>query len=1836
MLPASQFDGDTIAGVNVVGNTVYVHTDNLPGSLHVVDVSNRATPVRFREETGQRSSFGIVDSDRLITVWEGTSGSGFTELRTFDLDGGGPGTIQDPALQGFANSPYLFAKDIVVHGNYAFISEGQVRLQGANDIFEQNGTVLVYDISDPSTPQLIDTLFNDNGTTIDGNPNMGCDFFISGIARTGSRLLVTSTTSTGTDTSTGVGELLVVDISDPANINSDNPGTQDAVVNRLQIPGTRLLLDVVMDGQMAYVLGSSGGFNDGAADSNDLGPTGGLTLSSIDISDPSNPILNHTETFARRPQGTLNLTVLGPGWLALTSHGELTDAAQIITFDVRDPNRFSVSQQIEGIGSTQGMTTDGSFVYVTADDGLFIYEMLPEDPLTLVGQRPIAGVRGVGARNNVSYACGTNGISVIDYSDPANPSTVRTVGSGAHIGCEVNGNVLVAIRQSGAFILDVYSIQADPLNPVLLGSTPSINYTNLVSGLELTSTHAYITQFQVCFIQGSNDVFVHQGELFSIALNLDDPQNPTSASPSLDSVLFNTFGDSSFDPSDLAGCAQNGGDHNVFGVALPNPQTAYLATSSVVGGATNAGVGRVQVVDVTDPTQASVVQNVDIPGTVHAMGIGVEGNTGVVIGSTRGWVDPFTGLRDGQLTITTLDLSDPLDPRILAHQTLSRGSRTFWTNTGSLGNGLFAFSSIDFANNNANAELLLIDVSNPRNPLVVPTGVLLDTAPPNSISTDGKYLFTADSGGVAIYEIGDFPAIPITARVQVPKGTGVEVVAGSFNISPDEIISGADFDTLAWNVTLTPGDESRTLSWQSNVTNLNPGESRDITLDSTIDFGYRRSAGQLLLTPQTVFAPQILALDPAQQSVRPAETVSFVLTLNNPSALDVTYELSVAGVPADWVDLVPQVLVQAGGSESVSLTLTSDPFAEPGDIGFLVRAQSGGTTSSVEGILTLAGDPILPSVQREARGVLVQFEPLQATAGQGTSSHYMVRLYNTGSERGDFAVSLTGLPVGFAATFSTNTLSIPPGSSNFREVTLQITPPIGAVADDYSFTVVAESVTDNTLSDTVDGLLTVVDLGVDVDLTPAVGDPDSTYQLLVTNTGRVTDTFDLTLAAPVALVASLSVSELTLGPGQSQSVSIDVGSIDFAVPGSLSLVAAATSRTNTAVRDADSSSVTIQGRLGLAVSTRRDRIQLPLPVPDDATFRLQVDNLGNLEDQYIATIAATSGPITATLIDLAGEPTQVIPLFILPGLSSGLVTLNTILNQEGTGQVMVEVRSLTDSSLVASQTFTVTTVAELDFGDAPDGFVVGGVTRNYQTVASNDGARHAIASGLRLGASIDSESEGQPNASAEGDGNDDDGVVQIASLVSSSGQSNTASFLITASAAAKLDSWIDLNGNGLFDHPTESLHGGASLDVGDGATIVTFQIPSGSIAGQSFGRFRLSTRGGLTPGGLAADGEVEDYVIPILGSNVGANAIINLIVGQVDITTDASNIVVRHNSIELFRAPGSSLASGTLLGTPGDDLVSLGDLEPALTAPIPLSFLGGDGVDTLRLSESGQTLDLTDAALNKLRDLEIVDIIGASPNTLILDPASVIASTDASDTLIIIHDEDDTVEYSGIGWNVKAPLFIDGGQRHVLTNGGATVYTINTRPWTNPLLRFDVNRSGDVTALDALQIINLLGRFQAFSVPLSAPTSANDLPDRYYDVNGSLTASALDALNVINHIARVQFVTGAGGEETATAGPIFAAFSQWDMARSPYVHSRRSLEVVDREMNVTRRRASQFAVINDAVTTASFTTASDVAAVWDVDDWRDRSFDLSFADHDLVRTPTKLQAVDHLLTTMFM
>lgn len=171
----------------------------------------------------------------------------------------------------------------------------------------------------------------------------------------------------------------------------------------------------------------------------------------------------------------------------------------------------------------------------------------------------------------------------------------------------------------------------------------------------------------------------------------------------------------------------------------------------------------------------------------------------------------------------------------------------------------------------------------------------------------------------------------------------------------------------------------------------------------------------------------------------------------------------------------------------------------------------------------------------------------------------------------------------------------------------------------------------------------------------------------------------------------------------------------------------------------------------------------------------------------------------------------------------------------------------------------------LDFGDAPD--------PTYPTLLASVGASHTLGSGVYLGACVDSELDGQPAAPGNGDdaaaglstfgtcavaGDDDDGVTFTSFLVPGA----AANVQVVASAACTLSAWVDFNADGDWNDAGENLFSGG-VALAPGGNALSIPVPSNAVTGSTMARFRCSTDGALNPGGVASDGEVEDYRVDV-------------------------------------------------------------------------------------------------------------------------------------------------------------------------------------------------------------------------------------------------------------------------------------------------------------------------------------------------------------------------------------
>ncbi|MEM7801476.1 MAG: GEVED domain-containing protein, partial [Chloroflexota bacterium] len=265
----------------------------------------------------------------------------------------------------------------------------------------------------------------------------------------------------------------------------------------------------------------------------------------------------------------------------------------------------------------------------------------------------------------------------------------------------------------------------------------------------------------------------------------------------------------------------------------------------------------------------------------------------------------------------------------------------------------------------------------------------------------------------------------------------------------------------------------------------------------------------------------------------------------------------------------------------------------------------------------------------------------------------------------------------------------------------------------------------------------------------------------------------------------------------------------------------------------------------------------------------------------------------------------------------------------------------------------------------------GDLLDTYGTTIGANGAAHELVDETRLGSCVDADINGIPSLNANGDdnedtggldgsgtcitaGDDEDGVAfdtvlddDTAGVICTTFDINMLGNLPPNAADGFLNMWVDLNADGDFD-PNEQV---VANNVVDGtlavADTLTFPAPAPgdllplqtvrqindviipcdqSLVGQTIGlRFRFTAGtgvGGESPTGLAANGEVEDYVLDIYGWDFGDAPECTEIPGYAcdqttagSLTDYLSNLTQQQNGARHVVVPGSPTLGETTVQT---------------------------------------------------------------------------------------------------------------------------------------------------------------------------------------------------------------------------------------------------------------------------------------------------------------------------------
>ena len=427
------------------------------------------------------------------------------------------------------------------------------------------------------------------------------------------------------------------------------------------------------------------------------------------------------------------------------------------------------------------------------------------------------------------------------------------------------------------------------------------------------------------------------------------------------------------------------------------------------------------------------------------------------------------------------------------------------------------------------------------------------------------------------------------------------------------------------------------------------------------------------------------------------------------------------------------------------------------------------------------------------------------------------------------------------------------------------------------------------------------------------------------------------------------------------------------------------------------------------------------------------------------------------------------------------------------------------------------TGSEFDYGDAP---------ADYPVTASENGARHGVGT-LFFGTGVNGETDGQPSASADSDDLGDPGIRQLTPWVASTGNTTTAIIEVVASAPGKLDGWIDFNQDKIWDYLGERVFNGQ--DIVAGINLLSITVPGDAEPGDTFGRFRLSSAGGLYPVGSASDGEVEDVLFAVLGGGVSSDVAIDWLGNSKRVTFTEGNATVHAQDRELFDAPIAVIDRLDFVGENDNDTM---EVVGQVGSGVRVHFDGRAGNNRLRLvnpeTDAGTAVefDLTELGNVLAMNVDRIEVQGNVGARVTLDAQALQSTSEVSAT------GDVEFEFADVSdWRVGEVSIVEGKFLRRATNVMTNQTTTFDVPyaWRNFVNPYDVDNNGRVFPSDALAIINRIANGQFGDLP--QPANVDDWLGQYFDVESDDRITPNDALAVINYIDMRSRSQGPSGEQ---------------------------------------------------------------------------------------------------------
>ena len=279
-------------------------------------------------------------------------------------------------------------------------------------------------------------------------------------------------------------------------------------------------------------------------------------------------------------------------------------------------------------------------------------------------------------------------------------------------------------------------------------------------------------------------------------------------------------------------------------------------------------------------------------------------------------------------------------------------------------------------------------------------------------------------------------------------------------------------------------------------------------------------------------APIEIKLAETNYSVVPGDRVAIHLEVVNKGESEDYFEVSLRGIPLDWVSIAnPVVKLGPGQAQELAVEIAAPQASQVRaglhQVTLVVRSQST-PADSVERELSLT----VAAFEVQGRiGVLM--ETVQFSVAPGSSTSVPIVLLNKGLVEDSFKLSVDGLPVSWVSTSSPVT-HLEPGEQ--KEVTLTIQPPRNpqSKAGRHTFKLIVTSQEAPDQSASVDATLTLAAYSsFNCEITPPQVDAGEQARVIVNNQGNFQESYTLTWQS--------ENDSLEFTPGELQTLKVPAG-----------------------------------------------------------------------------------------------------------------------------------------------------------------------------------------------------------------------------------------------------------------------------------------------------------------------------------------------------------------------------------------------------------------------------------------------------------------------------------------------------------------------------------------------------------------------------------------------------------------------------------------------------------------------------------------------------------------------